>query len=129
MSNRTTDQISEAAAWRACYLRQIEILTDPKLSDREKVERFAEAAGYERERAVEELRSEPLILAVWRTGDVEHSLFADLPGCGCPVIECSLNGRFAEYGIPFCFDDIHLTRECLTAFMNVQMDERFGREG
>jgi hypothetical protein len=46
MSNRTDKQISKMASLRAAHLAQIEALTAPGMNKRERIERFAKAAGF-----------------------------------------------------------------------------------
>jgi hypothetical protein len=95
MSNRTIDQVNEAAEYRVSHLAQIEALTMPGLNDYERVKRFGEAVGeagiyiyvYDSYcRLSCGLRPSPA-RAVWELGKLPKSLFADLPGCECPVFE------------------------------------------
>lgn len=111
----------------ATHERQIEILLDPDLSDEAKVRAFAEEVGfngYATLVALDELNlsgSSPS-QAVWLFGDESRSLFADLPGCLCPVLEVK-HGRAAFPGVPWEMPD-HPTREQLEAIARVQQEHR-----
>lgn len=123
-------------ALRAAHEAQIEALTAPGLSDAERVDRFAAVARFEApsrvtaRTEVEHGRESPAY-AVWCYGCYELSLFADLPGCNCPVVEkvCgnrSYQGRVSYVGIPIGFGrDWAPTLDELKVFARVQQRARF----
>ena len=100
MSNRTEAQISAQADLRMSHLAQIEALTRPGLSDCDRLEEFARAAGFTEDElwvARHMAKDCSPARAVWGQGGAQRSLFASLPGCRCPVEE-QLSGvpRFIE---------------------------------
>lgn len=124
MSNRTEDQISAQAELRLSHLAQIEALTKPGLSDRKRVEMFSEAAGLSNlERSISfdllVYRDSPA-RTVWSWGEPQRSLFANLPGCRCPVIE-RLDG--IPLRIP---NNWRPTAAQLETFSRIQIKRRFG---
>ena len=87
-------KLTEALDLRAAHAKQIEALTMPGLSDKERIERFAEAAGFDndaRKHAAQRVKHRSNASAVWWFGSPSESLFADLPGCQCPVLERAHN--------------------------------------
>lgn len=122
MSNRTEADISAQAELQLSHLAQIEALTKPGLSDRNRLDLFAEVAGFN----VHELWVAHHILydcsparAAWGQGDAQRSLFASLPGCRCPV-EKNLSG--VPHDIP---DDWCPTAAELEPFSRIQIERRF----
>lgn len=108
---------------------QIAALTEPGLDDAERIRRFGEAAGFD-EGAFKGVRSyafedgESVAYAVWNIGYCPASLFADLPGCKCPVIEVAV-GRKSFFGIPSDIPyDWQPTVEVLRRFAEVQQEAR-----
>lgn len=108
---------------------QIRALTEPGLEPAERVKRFGEAAGFDEE-DFEDVRSyvfedgESAAFAVWRIGYRSASLFADLPGCDCPVFEV-MCGRKNFPGIPNKIpDDWQPTVEVLRRFAEIQQEAR-----
>jgi hypothetical protein len=129
MSNRKLTDTSLAAKHRAAYEQQIAILLDNSLSEEEKVEKFAIAAGFSRycrEKALHDLKKyKSAIQAVWFRGSPQLSLFADLPGCWCPVFErCMRSGGEWDYIPKYASSLQHATERTLRAFANIQMEER-----
>jgi hypothetical protein len=107
---------------------QIEALTARGLTDEERVRRSCEAARFhplDMRDAMESLRggASPA-KAVWYNGGAAFSLFGNLPGCECPVIEVA-NGNAAFPGIP---DNIPFhwrpTAAELEPFSRVQREQR-----
>jgi hypothetical protein len=129
MSNRTLKQSSALAELRIAHEAQIEALTAPGLTDEERVRRFGEAAGFREYDMTDALtwlgldKSPPS--SVWSYGQYERSLFADLPGCACPVIE-NRAGRASYPGIPSHIPrDWQPDRATLECFARVQQEARF----
>lgn len=125
MSNRTPDHITAEAEMRLSHMAQIEALTRPGLDDDERVEMFGAAAGFNKqdwEKAwshLNKLRDQPAF-SVWVIGGAEKSLFAYLPGCGCPVQE-----RLP--GVPQIIpSDWRPTVADLEPFSRIQLERRFG---
>lgn len=90
MSNRIEDQISAQAELRLSHLAQIEALTVPGLTSQERVERFAAAASFSIQElwwSLDGLERRGAAKNVWFRGRAAKSLFANLPGCDCPVLE------------------------------------------
>lgn len=123
-ANRVAAPVMSAkqAEYELSWEEQIDALTAPGLSDEERVMRFCEAA---------ELDAEfwPLLIvgygdapapACWQLGMYPKSLFADLPGCKCPVLE-GLDG--VPHYIP---DDWDPTPAQLRIFAHHQREARFG---
>lgn len=122
MSNRTEADISAQAELRLSHLAQIEALTKPGLTKHERVRQFAKAAEFEDSSvgyALSHLVDNTAAKAVWRNGGPPKSLFANLPGCGCPVI-AGVKGfpRWIE-------DDWQPTAADLEAFSRIQIERRF----
>lgn len=124
MSNRTEADVSAQAELRASHLAQIEVLTKPGLTEPERIKRFFEAAGYDDE--FNQKTSVGLLEfgysaahAVWIWGHIERSLFANLPGCSCPVLE-------GLQGFPSCIEgNWRPTVTDLEAFSRIQIEQRF----
>lgn len=90
MSNRTQDQITAEAEMRLSHMAQIEALTMKGLSEKERVRRFGNAAGFDEAAIAHALRwlsFNSAARAVWLNGNCEKSLFGSLPGCRCPTYE------------------------------------------
>lgn len=106
----------------ACHEAQIDALTMPGLADEERVRRFAKAAGFiNRQLAwvLAELQSGAnAAFSVWNNGAPQKSIFADLPGCQCPVTE-KLPG--VPHYIP---RDWNPTRSDLEVFARIQQERR-----
>jgi hypothetical protein len=135
MSNRTEDQSTFAAELKAAHLAQIEALTMPGLTKLERIERFATAARFyetQRQEAIESARAtcdcckdNSAAGICWREGAAPYSLFADLPGCRCPVMEV-MGGAKLE-GIPDRIPyDWSPTAEQLLPFARIQQERRLG---
>jgi hypothetical protein len=129
MSDRKHDQTSYAATLKAAHIAQIDALTREGLSESQRVELFAEAAGF----CEDELVSAHLhhfdgytpAAAVWTFGDPALSLFASLPGCSCPVIEQVKHGKMQSKLIPCYIDrDWSPTVAVLEDFARVQQEAR-----
>lgn len=114
----------EQAEYELSWAAQIEALTAPGLTDEERVRRFVEAA---------ELKipvfiyirilhdgSRSAAVSVWSSPNDPKSLFANLPGCKCPVIE-QLEG--VPHTLP---SDWHPTADQLRVFAHHQRQARFG---
>jgi hypothetical protein len=129
MSNRTLKQASALAELRMAHEAQIEALTAPGLSDEERVRRFGEAAGFSTFDITSVLTgfrcAETLTSVLWYFGGYGRSLFGNLPGCECPVIE-KRRGTAAYPGIPtFIPNNWQPDRATLEAFARVQQEARF----
>jgi hypothetical protein len=128
MSNRTIKQTSALADLRIAHEAQIEALTAPGLTDEERVIRFGEAAGFGAGAitlALARLRYESPSNVVWLFGRYDRSLFGDLPGCQCPVIENDV-GRASYPGIPSLIPLVwQPDRATLECFARVQQETRF----
>jgi hypothetical protein len=62
--------------------------------------------------------------AVWQTGYARKSLFANLPGCRCPIIQVEEGGNRIA-GIPADWNhERPFTRDELEAFSRVQLERR-----
>lgn len=87
---KTAPRMSEEQAeYERSWEEQIRALTEPGLTDEERVKAFCLASGADYEDLmffVRSLGGSPA-RACWRTPFDPMSLFADLPGCSCPVIE------------------------------------------
>jgi hypothetical protein len=122
MSKRHEADVSARAALRASHLAQIDALTRPGLSPIDRVVRFGDAADLPLDKVIRSLadlvKFSPA-RAVWQYGDLPMSLFANLPGCRCPVIECC----------PGVTHDVTIdwtpTAEELEVFSAIQLDRRF----
>jgi hypothetical protein len=134
MSNRTEADITYAAELKAAHIAQIEALTAPGLSDSERLTRFSQAARFDakwtEEVAVafhsQRTHSFDVAYVCWTVGQAPYSLFADLPGCSCPVIEVDM-GHAKFDGIPARIPfDWQPTAEMLEAFARVQQERRLG---
>ncbi|HVR57578.1 MAG TPA: hypothetical protein VMT72_12210 [Pseudolabrys sp.] len=122
MSNRTEDQISARAELRLSHLAQIEALTKPGLAPLDRIQRFADAAEFsdkDRMEAQWSLRMHSYAVAVWLQAEPQKSLFANLPGCKCPVME-KLDGVPSDM---FC--DWKPTVDVLEPFSRIQIERRF----
>ena len=91
MSNRKRIHTTYAAQLKASHLQQIEILTGGGRRDYEAILQFSAAAGFCK---AEERTALALVqldwnaaAAVWTIGTAPRSLFAHLPGCGCPLAD------------------------------------------
>lgn len=138
MSNRTQAEVTYAAELKAAHLAQIEALTAPGLTDDERTKRFMTAARFNDAQRISVLderalrkncgcahcRNYPVASTVWAIADAPYSLFANLPGCECPVIEVRW-GRANFEGIPARIEfDWSPTAEELQAFARVQQERR-----
>lgn len=109
--------------------QQVAALTDPELTEVERVKRFAEAAGFDTEDyevAMELLRAgDSAASAVWHRAPPQHSLFGSMPRCQlCPVQEIQ-NRHIRHLGIPAHIPhDWHPTSTTLEAFARVQQKAR-----
>ena len=125
MSNRTIEQADLAAELRISHLAQIEALTKPGLSDKERLELFADAAGFDKAHKISLMISVFPNYSVsrnaWGYGIFEKSLFAYLPGCMCPVQEC-LPGVPQDM-VP---NDWEPTVAMLERFSEIQIERRCG---
>jgi len=114
------------------HFLQIEALLKPGLSQMQRVADFAQAAeftAFQLLNALERLNisrvASTAAAAVWNCGVPQKSLFADLPGCSCPVIE-TYSGRQSWPGIPeIILDNWNPTEATLLDFSRVQIKERF----
>jgi hypothetical protein len=135
MSNRTEAEVTFAAELKAAHLAQIDALTAPGLTRRERVRRFLEAARFPPDQRHAVLanccecagcRDITAAYIVWREGLAPYSLFGNLPGCCCPVIEVH-DGRADFEGIPA---NVHYdwspTAEDLLPFARIQQERRIG---
>lgn len=107
----------------ACHEAQIDALTLPGLSYEERVRRFAEAAGFDEFQTqtalIKDYRVSPA-KSVWWVGEPQKSIFANLPGCRCPVQE-------GLPGVPhFTPWDWQPTRSDLEVFARIQQERRSG---
>lgn len=146
MSNRTLDQADELAALKIAHELQIAALTEPGVSTNDRLSRFLAAIGkpddlyllWFTERAgthhgaryfawAKSVPGESVAHILWAdTGGMEQSLFANLPGCQCPVIEVGW-GRRRFPGIPRDIPiDWSPDRAALQAFARVQQEARYG---
>lgn len=129
MSNRTETDVSFAAELKAAHLAQIAALTDPGLTREERLERFMEAARFPPEecehcrRNARQIRSWSVARIVWAYGSAPWSLFGDMPGCQCPVIEVARGAKIA--GIPAHIPtDWTPTVSDLLPFARIQQERR-----
>jgi hypothetical protein len=91
MSDRKLADTDYAAKLKASHLAQIDALTRGGLSDNSRVRAFARASDF----PVQAMHNVEYMLlkgysaatALWTYGQYPLSLFANLPGCQCPVIE------------------------------------------
>lgn len=108
----------------ACHEAQIDALTLPGLSDEERIRRFAEAAGFDVQQRTIAYRDIAVnysaAYACWNVVDFGKSLFAQLPGCACPVVEM-LSG-FPPY-VP---DNWNPSHSDLELFARIQQERRPG---
>lgn len=116
---------------KAAHTLQIEALTAPGLTDQERVERFAEAAGFsDVERGSALARNDWLgpAKAVWYAAFATKNLFANLPSCLCPV-----NEKYTERANwpdipPYIPDNWQPAAAALWPFSRVQIYARTGLE-
>ena len=132
MSDRKPDQISSAAKLKAAHLAQIDALTREGLSDDERIDLFADAAKFllsQRVSAhVQVFNGCTPATAVWTFGNPPLSLFANLPGCKCPVIEQATRGKKQSKLIPCYVEaDWSPTVEVLEEFARIQQKARLGK--
>lgn len=123
MSNRTIEQASEQAEYEVSWEAQIDALTAPGLTDEERVRRFADAAGFTPNQtgtALGDVKFDSVLVgeAVWFHGTPQKSLFANLPGCECPVAEKLPGATHRAVCNP--------TRENMEVFRDHQREARFG---
>ena len=131
MSNRKRIHTTYAAQLKASHLQQIEILTGGGRRDYEAILQFSAAAGFndsEEHSALAMMRAGwTAAAAVWTVGCARRSLFADLPGCGCPVQERVTTGRFDDTLIPVEIPkNWRPSRAVLEDFARVQQEARIG---
>lgn len=137
MSDRNKTQASKLASLKIGYLTQIEILLDDKLSDREKIEAFMEAASFDKNErhclllhyAAYKHTCESAACMLWRCGYAQKSLFAYMPNVGigyCPLMASASGHPIAanEPIPPFIDLDWSPNRATLEAFMRVQLKAR-----
>jgi len=120
MSRRTEAQISERATMRVSHLAQIEALTKPGLTARQRIKAMCAALG-------EEINPEAILrsnisvaYAFWCwTGTCPNSLFAYMEDCRCPVQQfLPAVPRHIPYGWK-------PTAKALEVFSRHQLDYRF----
>lgn len=121
MSNRTQTSTDFAAELRVAHLAQIDALTRPGLPDDERVKLFGKAADFKEgdwlhARCFNGRRS--AAYAVWVIGGAPKSLFGNLPGCNCPVIE-QLPGVPHDMEPDWCPTAVELER-----FSEIQIERR-----
>ena len=108
--------------------QQIAALTDPWLTDKKRVRRFGEAAGFnekETKKAIKNLAYSSAAKAVWFEARPEKSLFANLPSCECPVRENEYSpGKHPDIPKVRGISDWRPTRADLKAFARVQQEAR-----
>lgn len=131
MSNRTIEQASALAALKVAHAAQIEALLARGISERVRFERFARAADF---RVCEESKCFTRFLllgltaaaAAWENGIAPTSLFANLPGCACPVLEQVSARQYFGPLIPLGVEPHWKpTRAVLEEFARVQQEARF----
>jgi hypothetical protein len=131
MSNRSETDITFAAELKAAHLAQIEALTAPGLNRFVRAERFMQAARfgvrsiiYVREMLMKCRATEVSVAwAVWTKGSAPYSLFGNMPGCNCPVLEVAEGRDIA--GIPRHIPhNWEPTVEDLLPFARVQQERR-----
>ena len=131
MSDRKRDQTSSAAKLKAAHLAQIDALTREGLSDEARVGLFADAAEFGDDNylsaQVQLFNGCTPAATVWTFGNLPLSLFANMPGCKCPVIEQATRGKKQSRLIP-CYveTDWSPTVEVLEEFARVQQEARLG---
>lgn len=124
----TPEQFAAMSPLQQSHELQIKALTAPGLSDRVRALCFMIAADFSEVHKFDVFAYLPLdglIHSIWNHGSEAKSLFADLPGCNCPVIENQLERKIL-HGIPDKQEDIELTREMLSRFAVVQQAHRPG---
>lgn len=128
-----TAATSKAAEMKTSHLLQIEALLEEGLSDPQRVAKFTHALGLTA--AFEHCVLAEMHLcssfehsaahALWNcSGPYEQSLFSDLPGCECPVVETQhgrRNYKLIPNRVP---EDWQPTREVLEEFSRVQLEAR-----
>lgn len=124
MSHRTPEQITERAEYLVSHEAQIDALTRPGLSEKERLTRWATAVGTSAEDCVAwnylVTQGYSAACSTWYSGLYKRSLFANLPGCRCPVME-KLPG--VPKRIPNGWSP---NADELRVFSRIQIERRFG---
>lgn len=106
------------------HKRQIDILLDEEITHQERAQKFfIEVSGVVSPISAFPLGFERMKHCVWQTGGQSKSLFGNLPGCHCPVIEVAY-GKKNLKGIPKHWNFIKFTQEGLWAFSLAQLQAR-----
>jgi hypothetical protein len=128
MSNRTIEQANAMAELRASHLAQIEALTGSG-TESERLARFLDACNAD---AIQRVFARTVrmtsrgsvysaAITAWLFGDNPRSLFAFLPGCGCPV-------QMREAGVPhYIPQDWQPSVQQLERFSAIQIAARFNK--
>jgi hypothetical protein len=137
MSDRQIADVTYAARLKAAHIAQIDILMPRpsyigRLGHIERVHAFANAAEFDDGQfqsavAIVHKQNYTAAAAVWSVGLAPLSLFANLPGCGCPVQERFENGRFSLLLIPSAVrGDWNPNKAVLEDFARIQQEARLG---
>jgi hypothetical protein len=129
MSDRKHSETSYAATLKAAHIAQIDALTREGLSESERIDLSADAAGFDEDERLsahlQHFNGCSAAAAVWTFGRPQLSLFANMPGCKCPVFEQIKHGKMQSKLIPCYLDrDWSPTVAVLEEFARIQQEAR-----